>query len=348
MNIVNEQSKWSKKTARIAIIIGASFVALSLITGCGNDKLTVKQPPAANETGTAANPAEQPTGSEEQNPAKQFELAITEVKEAHEAIELFDKHISKADKKAADSMFLRLEQFYTEQLPSINANLTTIMSQADMQKYIEHGIFNIEKAKQDSAYKEWLLNQEKGKLIWDWADDVFLKVDYAALHKDYANYISADLSSYLAIQANESAEKLMSDGALKITRDELAKRLIDVEQYVTGYPNAQKKAAMLDLYSQYIHEYIHGYRYNAIADETHNDTMKLLPEVKANYEKLVQQHPTSKTAQIVSDYLVVINENKDVIYNQGEPGGSIRGDIKPTIKKFWDQLDVQVNQLFGQ
>ncbi|WP_282939157.1 hypothetical protein [Paenibacillus sp. RC67] len=333
-----------KPIGRITV---SSLLAIALLAGCSNNgkQLTVKNPP---ESSPSPQPTvtTQPTENKKEDLLKQMQIAASQAKEPRELISFMDTNVSKVDAPTADKMFIMLEQYNERQLPAINANLKQLMAQPGTAEkmYALSYPFDFNQIKDDDNLKQWLQNQAAGKLALDngHEGDFAWKIDYAALQKAYASRLSEEMKHYLSIRVMEDQKPFANDGGLKISRKELGDRMLNVEQYLTKYPSGQKKAEMKAQYANYMAEYIHGYRYEAIDEKT----MKLMPEVKLSYEQLVKLHPDTKTAQIVKAYLEEINKNKDVIYNKGKKGESIIGDPLANINAFWEGLNGKIDSLF--
>ncbi|MBP1990016.1 helix-turn-helix domain-containing protein [Paenibacillus eucommiae] len=322
--------------------MGISLLIIALLSGCGNKEqdLTVKQPVDAGSGTHSVQPV--PTANKPEEVLKLFELRVAQAKEARVVIAFMDEHIKKVDSQTADKMFLVLEQFYEQHLPALNANFATMLAQPETAENMRELGYPVDfnNIKNDDSLKQWLTNQVTGKLVLDDKEgDLFWRVNYEAL-QIYGASLSDDLNEYLKIRAEESKKNFYRDGSLKISRDELAERIMLTEQYITKYPEGKRKTEIKALYKQYLVPYIQEYTYEAV-DE---NTMKLLPEVKQSYESLIKQHPDSQTAQIVKAYLDLINQNQDVIYSQGTD--SIFGEPKANIANFWTELNGKVNALF--
>ncbi|MEY9094076.1 hypothetical protein [Paenibacillus sp. RC84] len=321
-----------------------TLLAASLLAGCGAREQNVQvKEPARQDSAQTASPS--PRAAASGNVLARLQLKISQAKEAREVTAFLDENMPKADKATADQMFIELQKFYDTHLPGLNASFTEMMGQhgtADKMREIGYPA-DFNKIVNDDTLKQWLKNQAAAKLqLSDKEGSYFWKVDYDALNKSYAPYVSDDLKAYLAIQSLENKTPFRSDASLKISRDELGERTLAAEKVLTAYPKGPKAEEIKALYSDYLHEYIHGYRYEAIEEPG----MKLIPLVKQSYEKLVKNNPDTKTAGIVKEYLTVINTNKDVIYNPGKKGESIIGDPKPGIDAFWKGLDARIAAAF--
>ncbi|OPH53455.1 hypothetical protein BC351_06215 [Paenibacillus ferrarius] len=335
---------------RLGCIITLSVLAIGLMTGCTSPDrdLTVKQPSLASPSPTATtkpNAITTPSVSSKDTIIQQFQLAAGKAKEAREVIPFVDTNIGQLDAATADLLFHELEQFYDQHIPSLNANFKQMLSQpGTSEKLNDLGYpMDFNNIKKDETLKQWLLHQKEGKLALDSQQgDFYWRVDYEALRKTYSKLLSVETQDYLSLRATEDNQRFSSDGSLKITRTELGERIIAAESYLTKYTKGVHKPVVTTLYQDYMKEYVQNYRYDAI-DET---TMKLLPEVKKSYEQFVKQHAATKSGKLVQDYLTLINQNKDVIYNPGKKGESLIGNPKDNISAFWESLNSRISQQF--
>lgn len=325
------------------------FLAFVLLTGCGSDdkQLTVKPQPAPQNQVPPASSS--PNGTnQEADVLQQLQIIISKAKEAREVTSFLDAHQIQVDAKTADQMFLELESFYQGNVPAVNDNFRNLLQQPGVTEklYALDYPYDFNKIQNDDNLKQWLLGQTAGKLRLMATSDMSLywQVDYESVQAAYASFLSDDLKDYLGIQVTEMKKGYSGDGGLQISREELGKRMLTAENYLTAYPVGLKRSQIQTLYTDYLKAYLSDYRYEAI-DES---TMKLLPVVKKSYQDFVKTRPDSKTADIVKAYIILLQENKDVIYDFGKKGVSIIGDPKPNISQFWDGLSERVSQQFGE
>ncbi len=332
-----------KRAGKMAV---QALLAVTVMTACGigDEPSTVKKPQERAVSPQPGTPGSEPAGGK--SLLKQLDATASRAKEAREITAFLDASLKKADAKTADKMLLRLEQYYDQLLPAVNARFKRMLEQpGTAEKLRELGVpADFQKIQNDDALKQWLLQQAEGKLALDCSGEngFYWKIDYEALKKAYASYLSDDLKAYLAIRAAESNKTFFDDGRLLIERSELADRILQAESYLTGYPSGHRRTEIQALYVDYMEQYIHGYRYDAVDERT----MKLLPSVKRSYEQLVKQHPDTKTAQIVRDYMEEINQNQDVIYHPGKKGENIIDDPKRNIGEFWSGLRSRIDAAF--
>ncbi|MGD8192729.1 hypothetical protein ACQCN2_22390 [Brevibacillus ginsengisoli] len=329
---------------RLGFIAQSLILLILLLSGCSSHDQNSSATPKTQQTSATSSSSDQASEPDD-GLINQLKEIAPQAKDARQIISALDTNMAHVNEKTADQMFLILEHYYEQYVPAVNDQLAKRLIQpgtAEKLNALEYP-YDFTKIENDDALKLWMLSQVSSKLTLDNRDgDFYWRVDYDALNKAYSPYLSKDLKEYLSIQTVEANQNSMEDGGLTISRNELADRLLHTEHYLTTFPNGLKKVEMKTLYFNYLNQYIHEYRYEAI-DE---NTLRLLPQVKQSYEKLVQEHPDTHTAQIVKDYLAIINANEDVIYEPGDPSISNIGNPKPNISEFWKGLSSKVDQLF--
>lgn len=133
-------------------------------------------------------------------------------------------------------------------------------------------------------------------------------IDYSKLEK-YNEYLTDEWIDYLAIMALDSEDLPLVDGALRISFDELAKRLFVTENYLNSYVEGQRQKEMLDLYENKINVYLKGAPNTPISDR---DTNIITAEVLSSYGETANVE-NYMTSHIIFKYLEFIKENKNVI-----------------------------------
>lgn len=321
-----------------------SVLAVGLLTGCGNTGSTGTQTPQG-ETPSQTTAPQKDQQNADQDAIKKMQEIASQTKEPFELITYLDKTIKNVKSETADQLLVILDEYYATHLIDLNESFTKLLAEGNnAQKLYEIGFpMDVTKIK-DESLKKYMQDKIAGKLaLADHQGDFYWKVDYEAL-REYSGYLTDDMKASMELQRDEFNKPISKDGSLIITRQELGERIVKVENYLTTYDKGVKKTDVRNLYQTYLQEYLSNYRYEAIDEKT----MKLLPQVKKAYEQFTKDHSSTKTAGIVTEYLQIVNKNKDVIYEHGKAGESIIGDAKPDISKFWGELPQKVEQLFGK
>ena len=82
-------------------------------------------------------------------------------------------------------------------------------------------------------------------------------IDYEAL-KIYNKYLSDEMKAYLDIKSMDSNMPTIIDAAIIIPFDELANKLVKVEEYMKKYPECPDCEEILRLYGAYLKLYLEG------------------------------------------------------------------------------------------
>ena len=164
----------------------------------------------------------------------------------------------------------------------------------------------------DSGYK--LINLEGS---W------YPMIDYAGLDL-FIDYLSDDYRAYVLFRALESNQIFAKDAALQITWDELAARVLAVEDFLLKYPASSKYEEMGDSYYNYLMSYYIGMNNTPAFDY---ETNKFKDEVLASYNKMVSNPENDGffTVELISNYLDVIAQNNNIINE------NVRKYISPTF-----------------
>lgn len=133
-------------------------------------------------------------------------------------------------------------------------------------------------------------------------------IDYAKL-KTYKDHITEEWKDYLAIQSLDSEERPMSDGALNISFDELADRILKTEGYLNQYIDSQRQSEMLENYEYKINAYLKGLPSTSIMDVV---TGEIKEEVLSSYQKTSNME-NYMTSHMVYEYLEAIKANEYII-----------------------------------
>lgn len=142
-----------------------------------------------------------------------------------------------------------------------------------------------------------------------------LEIDYYNLYKNYSNYISDEYSSYLAIMGAQTEKHYYDDLAITISWDELASRIIAVENFIQKYKDSEYFMEMSALFDEYLHFYKVGATHSRIFDY---ETNIIKDDVLESYESTIIKYPGSKLAKLTSEYLdkIKANDYKNPSYSQ--------------------------------
>lgn len=119
--------------------------------------------------------------------------------------------------------------------------------------------------------------------------------DYQNIYSQLEKSLNEDAKVYLKIK---SEKKALLDGELVISHKDLGKRLLEIEDFVLNNPVSTKVEELKEQYVVYLTIYLKGSDNTILVTE--DGVIK--PEVKTNYESLLNEYEYSETAKIVKKF----------------------------------------------
>ena len=201
--------------------------------------------------------------------------------------------------KYTDEMFMKDYQRELWRLSETEDDLSLFFDMNKIDKIENDGLKELMEKLLDGKYK--LINMEGA---------FYPIVDYEAL-KTYNKYLSPEVKSYLDIKSMDSNMPTIVDAAIIISFDELANRLLKVEEHMKKYPECEECEEILRLYGAYLKLYLEGSDNTLIYDYA-SKTIK--EEVLSSYKNTAKLKD-SITGNAVNKYINVIEENDNKIDN---------------------------------
>lgn len=132
------------------------------------------------------------------------------------------------------------------------------------------------------------------------------EIDYYSLYKNYSSYISEEYSSYLEIMGTQTQKHYYDDLTVTITWDDLAARIMSVENFIQKYKDSEYAKEMSELFDEYFITYKEGAIHSRVFDY---ETNIINQDVLKSYESTITKYPGSKLAKLTSEYLDKIKAN---------------------------------------
>lgn len=295
-----------KYFSKLGILI---LIILIALTGCKKKTNDVTSP-VVNPTD---NNKEAANNEDKEKVMKEFENLLKD-KDLDKVIDYIDNNIEKLSSIEADKMIMGLENLLEstrEKLAYENFDLTQ-EEYIELTQLLGNELF-FSKSKISEISNEKLRERVENlynnyfKLI-NIEGDFEPIVDYEALKK-YDKYVSDEIKDYIKIKARNSEEPMAVDGALRISYDELSKRILEAEEYVKRYYEGSRYEEVLGLYRTWLGLYLDGLPNTSIADFQSKIIKK---DVYESYKKTAKAKD-SATAYVVNKYLELIDKNKGII-----------------------------------
>ena len=295
------------------IILIISTILLISLVGCNSKGVELgTESPTKPVDGVPTKPVEY----SREDIMKDFRNIVKSNNEPFLLAKFMDENISKVEMDDAVEMVKELEQLqlqyidkYTDEmfiedykrelwrLSETEEKLSLFFDMKNIDKIENHGLKELMEKLLDGKYK--LISMEGA---------FYPIIDYEAL-KIYNKYLSEEMKSYLDIKSMDSNMPTIIDAAIIIPFDELANKLVKVEEYMKKYPECPDCEEILRLYGAYLKLYLEGSDNTPIFNYA-NKTIK--EEILSSYKKTAKLE-NSITGNAVNRYINVIEENDNKI-----------------------------------
>ena len=123
------------------------------------------------------------------------------------------------------------------------------------------------------------------------------------LFASFAGYVSSPLKRFLEIRRHELGEQFQEDGALRVTFMEVAERCVTWEQYLRRHRASLLEDEALHYYDLYLSALLTGTNNTRVleSEAVYVDSV-FVNEIQEAYDFLLEQHPRSRTAEILRPY----------------------------------------------
>lgn len=298
-----------------------TLIGLLVFTGCDDSNSN-----NAKEEEIIDNQEEQINEAQDDNGIMdEYSTILKATEEPKEVVEFVDMNIGNLETKNANKMALKLSEYLTQFYGYNSQYWGTFES---LSKYYEYPA-GIEPDKiKETDLREFYDNlMDTGYKLEMMEGMVNPIVDYRWMSK-YDAYLSEDITDFFSLCALESDELCAKDAGLVISWDELGKRAIAAEVYLSKYSESQAADNALGRYKEYLRMYMLGLSNTSVADYQSN---KVIDEVLQSYNKLIKENEGTATAEAIENYIQILEEMDYILpYND---------------QKAWDDFNTQLEEL---
>lgn len=192
----------------------------------------------------------------------------------------YETQIKKNQPKLAKYSYRDLSQFRNITDPTVQKLLTDIMADS------------------------FRLTNNEGKLG--------IAIEYPVIVPKVTRYASKPVSGYYEILSSSSAAKVCVDGALKVTPDALAERIVKAQAFIKDNPNFSKIAEVKTISQNCLALYLLG------ADNTpaFPSGKKLNDKFLKSYQLSATKYKAAPLGTVMTEYLNVLKQSKFMKTNQ--------------------------------
>lgn len=187
----------------------------------------------------------------------------------------YENQIAKNKAKLSKYSFRNLSQFRNITDPTVQKLLTDILADG------------------------FSLTNNEGKLGVD--------VNYSVIVPKVTRYATKPMGGYLEIVSTSSVSKVCADGALKVTPDALADRIVKAQAYIKDNPNFPKTAVVKAISQNCLSLYLLGTDNTPVFASGN----KLNDKFLKSYQQSATKYKAAPLGKIVNEYLTVLKQSKN-------------------------------------
>ncbi len=236
---------------QIAAALVAGLLALSLV-GC------------SGAAGRTAAPASQPAERAEDGKGAAAMDAFNALAgkrgvRAAELLAALDGGIRAVSRNEAAAMIVAAEAAQKRDLPGLEETLAADGLQKKIGELFRNG-FDIGKAGDigDAELRAAMLAARDGGYRVETAEGMYFPVIDYGWYRQYRELVTADLAAYIDLMAVESDRAPAKDAALVIGWDEVVRRSLAQESFLTAYEDSPRARDMRKLYGRYLSFVFYG------------------------------------------------------------------------------------------
>ena len=293
------------------MLILLSLVMVMALAACGNNEEEVQEPEA--EPPVQEEPVQEAEEDEKEMIMDEFRIIVEDERASAAVIkEFMDENLPVLGELEGNHMFDNLENALKREIGDIDRDLMELDPEGKLNELMGNSgqlglemIAQIEdedlKAAVENAYdNHYKLISREGQ--------VEAVIDYSSL-KEYQEKVTDEWKEYIDIMAAESDQAPFSDGSLMITFDQLAERILSIENYLNRYVSGPRQEELLELYENRLTAYYKGLPNTPIAAY---DSGEILDNVYKSYENTAANEGYV-TSSMIGEYRIAIRDNNMIV-----------------------------------
>src|SRR5690606_19630264 len=117
---------------------------------------------------------------------------------------------------------------------------------------------------------------------------------------------------YLKINSKNTNNPILADGALVITRDKIAERIVEIENFRLTYPYSNYIDEINTIYEKYVVNFIYG----NVNTPNYDGTNKYSEGSIAVFQDTINKYPESHFADILQNTISLLNTNLNILTDE--------------------------------
>lgn len=297
----------SIKTAS-ARLLAAAFLSTAILTGCSSVN-TQGSNSSENKVITASADNSNLKSTEEQNKLMEtLKTLVAENSGITDVIKFIDSNISVVSRENSSVMVNELENLQKKNLKALEDKFNKEESiQSSLSKiYKSDTNFSTIDKIEDAKIKALLTETLDSGYKVETAEGMFFPVINYEFYKKYSTYVTKDFKDYIDIMAVESNKVPAKDAALVISWDDIVKRALTHEQFISKHKDSVKLQDIKNLYNKYISFSLFGLNNTPLFAY---ETKEMVPEAKKAFSLTSVSSISSEYYKILGDYMQLLQKN---------------------------------------
>ena len=242
-----------------------------------------------------------------------FHALIQNDASVEEVATFVKNNIISVSKEDASKMVNDFEKIQKKNLPQFES----MFNKDDIQNKINNEYKSITEQSdiKDTELKELLTKTKNSGYKVETAEGSFFPIIDYGFYKIYSAYVTSDMRDYIDIMAVESDKVPAKDAALVIGWDEVLKRALSQEKFLSTHKDSIKVNEIKQLYDKYFTFTLYG------TDNTplfSYNSKTLDPKAQIIYLNAVENAGNSEFLKALGEYLDVIKNNNYKLTNEVE------------------------------
>ncbi|WFA08805.1 hypothetical protein [Tissierella sp. Yu-01] len=140
----------------------------------------------------------------------------------------------------------------------------------------------------------------------------YYEVNYQKFVDLFGEFITKEYRDYLKINSKNTNNPILADGALVITRDKIAERIVEIENFRLTYPYSNYIDEINTIYEKYVVNFIYG----NVNTPNYDDTNKYSEGSIAVFQDTINKYPESHFADILQNTISILNTNLNILTDE--------------------------------
>lgn len=248
---------------------------------------------------------------------EEFEkLTTTDDNQLSEIITHIKKNISTVSPENAGLMLIRLEELQILNCTKLEEKYFPESIQQAFQKVDQDKLdYNQAENITDAELKELVQETIESGYRIEQAEGFYYPIINYSNYKEFNAFAASDIKSYYDLMAVESDQVFAKDAALVIGWDEVVKRALAQEEFLSKYSTSTKAVDVNELYQKYINIAFYGLNNTPLFNY---DTNLIDQEAKTTYEMFLKKDMGSTFLAKLKEFLAILDKSKGKLSEEAD------------------------------